>query len=187
MDIFESRRKRLYAQMELSGVSCLLITPSADMQYLTDLTLLADERLLAAVFASGFVPFLIANQLQRAALENSPYQDIVYYRDGDDAASLLAGELNGRGIPTDHLAFDNAMAAELAVPILEAIPHQQCSVSAKVTAPLRMVKDAEEIARLRIACRKASDDLRKTMSTGRAWIGHTETELEEALCREMVR
>lgn len=43
MDIFESRRKRLYAQMELSGVSCLLITPSADMQYLTDLTLWADE------------------------------------------------------------------------------------------------------------------------------------------------
>ena len=45
MDIFESRRKKLYAQMELSGVSCLLITPSADMQYLTDLTLWADERL----------------------------------------------------------------------------------------------------------------------------------------------
>lgn len=97
--------------MELSGVSCLLITPSADMQYLTDLTLWADERLLAAVFTPGFVPFLIVNQLQRAALENSPYQDIVYYRDGDDDASLLAGELNGRGIPTDHLAFDNAMAA----------------------------------------------------------------------------
>lgn len=57
MDIFESRRKRLYAQMELSGVSCLLITPSADMQYLTDLTLWADERLLAAVFTPGFVPF----------------------------------------------------------------------------------------------------------------------------------
>lgn len=187
MNIYEIRKEKLYVQMCQRGIDCLLLTPSADLRYLTDLSLWPDERLMTAVFAPSHTPFLIANQLRRNALAQCPYQDIVYWQDGENPYLLLAEELKRRGISTAHVALDSAMAAGQAVPIVNALPHKILAASIEVTGPLRMVKDKEEVRRLRIACQKASLALRITMARGRGWIGHTEAEVEAALCSEMVQ
>lgn len=187
MNIFEKRREKLYSEMTRKNVDCMLIGPSADMTYLMDLSLWPDERLMAAVFSPGHSPFLIANRLLQDLLAASPYQDIVYWGDGEDPYALLSCELKNRGMKTDSLAIDSAMAAEILIPVLAAVPHLKLSVSTQVTAPLRMVKDEVEMQRLRIACQRASNALRETMAGGRAWIGHTESELAAALCGAMLR
>ncbi|MBQ9299690.1 MAG: aminopeptidase P family protein [Clostridia bacterium] len=173
--------------MAEQGVDCLLVSPSPDLIYLTGLDLWADERLFAAVFSPGHAPFFVSNQLHALTLEGMGCDDAVFWNDGEDAFRLLAAELDKRGILSAHLAVDNLLPAGLLVPLLRHFPDSQISLSAQLTAPLRMYKDVDEVQALRTACIKASEALRITMRRGREWIGHTEAELASALCSEMVR
>lgn len=185
--VYRNRLEKVYARMRKEGVSCMLITPSPDMKYLTGYAHWADERLMAAVFAPGKEPFIIANRLYRQSLTQMPYPDILYWTDAEDPYTLLRQQLENRRICTDVVAVDDALAAGILVPILEQLPGSGIVLASQVLAKLRMYKDRYEMDAMRTACRKASEALRITMEKGRYWIGHTEAELANALCSEMVR
>lgn len=186
-ECFEPRLARVLAEMERQGIGCMLITPSPDLKYLSGCAVWPDERLMTLVLAPGHAPFMIANRLYEQTLSQQPYRDVCYWADRQDPFALLAEELQARKIDTDVLAVDDALAAGLLLPLLRRVPHGRVELASRVTAGLRLYKDAQEILTMRTACAKASEALRRTMEKGRYWIGHTETELADALCSEMVR
>lgn len=55
-EIYLNRLKKVQESMGREGVTCMIITPSPNMKYLTGYSYWADERLLAAVFAPGRRP-----------------------------------------------------------------------------------------------------------------------------------
>lgn len=185
--VYARRLEKAQERMAREGIDCMLITPSPNLKYLTGCPLWADERLLAAVISPGRAPFVVANRLYEHSLTDLPYRDILYWQDREDPCALLAGELRRRGVPTDVLAVDDALAAGILVPLLAAVPHKRLVLASRITAPLRLYKDEAEAAAMRTACAMASRALRITMENGRRWIGRTEAELAGALCAEMAR
>lgn len=185
--MYTNRLQKVYTRMEEEGITCMLITPSPNMKYLTGCPVWADERLMAAVFAPDCQPFIVANKLYQAALAENPYQDILFWSDTEDPYKLLAQQIEQRGISTRVLAVDDALAAGILLPVLEQLSVRKTVLSSQVVAPLRLYKDAYEMQAMRTACAIASEALRITMEKGRSWIGHTENELASALCAELAR
>lgn len=185
--VYLNRLEKVYERMREEDVTCMFITPSPNMNYLTGYSHWADERLMTAVFSPGQKPFLVANRLCAAALSQIPYQDIYYWTDGMDPYALLEQQLAQRGISTCTVAVDDAAAAVILVPLLNRFQGSKIILASQVLSKMRMYKDEFEKAAMRTACQKASDALRITMEKGRGWIGHTEEELARALCTEMTR
>ena len=186
-EAYLQRMNNVYMKMEEQGVTCMLITPSPDMIYLTGYSLWADERLLTVVLAPGHDPFLVANRLYEQSLAGVPYRDIIYWTDTENPYQILKREIERRGISTKLTAIDETLAAGLLIPIMQMFPESRMTLAREILEKLRLYKDSYEMECMRTACKKASEALRITMEKGRFWIGHTENELADALCSEMVK
>lgn len=186
-ETYVRRMNKVYVEMEKQGVSCMLVTPGPNMKYLTGYSLGADERLLTVVLAPGHEPFLIANRLYEQSLAEVPYRDIVYWADTENPFQILKREIEDRGISLELAAIDETLSAGLLIPFMQMFPESSMTLAADILEKLRLYKDSHEMECMRTACKKASEALRITMEKGRLWIGRTENELADALCREMVR
>lgn len=184
--MYNYRLLRVFTRMKEEGVTCMIITPSSNLKYLIGCPVGADERLMAAVFAPGQQPFIVANKLYQTALAENPYQDMVFWFDTENPYKLLAEQIQQRGISTEVVAVDDALAAGILLPVLKQLPVGEIVLASKVLAPLRLYKDAYEIRAMQTVCAMANEALRITMEKGRYWIGHTENELANALCAEMI-
>lgn len=152
-DRYAERRGRAAAAVEGAGLAGLLVTPGADLSYLTGYEPPPLERLTMLILVPGRDPVLVVPALEAPAAGTAPGiagLGLQEWRDGEDPYELVARILrSGRFAVNDQtwashlLALGHATSDCLFVPTGKALPL------------LRAVKDEDEIDRLRAAAHAA--------------------------------
>ena len=162
---------------EDAGLDALLVSPGADLLYLTGYRATPLERLTCLVVPAGGDPFLVVPALERPAAEASPAGglgiDITGFGETDDAYELIA-----RRLPPNvaRFAVDNHMWAEKLLAFQDALPDATAGLAGDVLSGLRMRKSPAEIEALRRAG-AAIDRVHRRMGE---WLRPGRTEREVA-------
>lgn len=135
-----------------AGVDALLVSPGADLRYLTGYQALPLERLTCLVVPAEGEPFLVVPALERPAALASPAGglglEVAGFAETDDAYALIARRLPA-GV--SRFAVDNHMWAEKLLAFQDALPDAQPCLAGDVLTELRMRKSPAEVAALRRA------------------------------------
>ncbi len=130
------------------GIDALLITPGADLRYLTGYHALPLERLTCLVVPAQGDPTLVVPALERpAAVAAGVDVDIAGWQETDDPFALVAalvGEVATIGVD-DHMWASRVFA------LRDALPSANTVLAGPIVAELRMRKEPAEIAALREA------------------------------------
>ena len=175
---FASRMLRAAATLRERGVDVLLLTPGADLFYLTGFTHgHAGERLLSLVLRAGgtsswIVPLMNVDQVREHA---TPGQPVRAWGDAEGYLPALREAL----ADAQSIAFDDEARSGFLLDVIAAAPHALVSRASSVMRRLRLRKDARELEALRTAGRTVDDTIPTAMSLCRA--GKTEAEAEREL------
>jgi len=149
------------------GFDALLLTPGADLRYLTGYAAMPLERLTCLVLPAVGDPVLVVPLLERPAALASPVGDLGLpvraWTETDDPFALVAGLAGaaGTGAAPRRVAVANRMWAEHLLRLSArlfgtgltgtGLPGAALAVAGEVLRDLRIVKDPEEVAGLRRA------------------------------------
>ena len=164
-----------------AGIDALLVTPGADLRYLTGYAAKPLERLTCLVVPVGGSPFLVAPNLEVAAAEAAGVElEIVGWNETDDPFAILAARLGD----VARLAFDDEMWASRVLALRDTLPGVEQVLAGPVLTELRMRKDPAEIDALRDAG-AAIDRVHSRMAE---WLrpGRTEREVGHDIARAIV-
>ena len=146
------RLDRARRATEAGGLDALLVSPGADLRYLTGYQALPLERLTCLVVPAEGDPFLVVPELERPAAQASPAGalgiEIKGFAETDDAYELIARRLPPH---TARFAVDNHMWAEKLLAFQAALPGATASLGGDVLSVLRMRKSPAEVDALRRA------------------------------------
>ena len=135
-----------------SGLDALLISPGADLRYLTGYNALPLERLTCLVLPTDGEPFLVVPELERAAAHASPAGslgiEITGWAETEDPYALIAARLPRR---TACVGVDNHMWAEKTIAFRTALPAVRQVLAGTVLNALRIRKTPAEAEALRRA------------------------------------
>ncbi|GAA1908116.1 M24 family metallopeptidase [Streptantibioticus ferralitis] len=135
-----------------AGLDALLVSPGADLRYLTGYQALPLERLTCLVCPADGDPVLVVPALEKAAAEASPVGglgiEIIGWAETEDPYALVADRLP---VGSKRIAVDNHMWAEKVLAFRAALPHAEQGLAGDVLRELRMRKSPAEVAALRRA------------------------------------
>jgi Xaa-Pro aminopeptidase len=145
-----------------AGFDALLVTPGADLRYLTGYDALPLERLTCLVLPATGEPHLVVPALEEPAAQASPAGmsssarlgiQIVPWQETEDPVALVARILgNGTAVSAvATVALDDHMWAEKVLAFRGAMPHARQVVAGPLLQQLRMRKSTDEIQALRMA------------------------------------
>lgn len=161
-DRHDERLARTMTAIGEVGLGGLLVTPGANLGYLTGYAPMPLERLTVLVLAAGREPVMVVPMLERPAALASPAGErieIVGWTDAEDPYALTArllGENDGVGAAGPFAISDDAWAShvlglERTAAAVELVPQGEA-------LPLiRAVKDPDELERLRAAAHGADE------------------------------
>jgi Xaa-Pro aminopeptidase len=164
-----------------AGLDALVITPGAELRYLTGYDAKALERLTALLVPREGPATLLVPRLELPAAEAAGVADsgvsIIDVADGEDAF-VLVGSLLSRalGAPAVHIGTSERLWAAHWHALTVANPGFRLRLAAEVLTPMRMVKSPEEIAELARAG-AAIDRVHRRMAE---WLRPGRTEAEVA-------
>jgi Xaa-Pro aminopeptidase len=145
------RLSRAQAAAAEAGLDAILVTPGADLRYLTGYAAMPLERLTCLVLPASGDPVLVVPTLERPAAETSPAGamglEIVDWQETDDPVALVA-----KLVPdARRVAVDDHMWAEKVLRFRAALPEVDQVLAGPVLRELRIRKSPDEIASLREA------------------------------------
>ena len=166
-----------------SGFDALLVTPGADLRYLTGYDSLPLERLTCLVLPARGEPSLVVPALEELAAQASPVSGlgvrIVPWQESEDAVALVSSLLGNTTATTatsaTTVALDDHMWAEKVLKLRAAMPHAHQVAAGPLLQQLRMRKSTAEVQALRSAG-EAIDRVHARMAE---WlrVGRTEREV----------
>jgi Xaa-Pro aminopeptidase len=180
---FLGRLARSSEESRAAGIDALIVTPSADLQYLVGYDAPLLERLTALIARSTARPVLVVPELERPRAAASPageLVDIQGWHDVEDPYDLV------RRLLSDHGTFavsDRMWAAHL-LRLGEALPGSTFVTTSGVLSKLRMRKDRSEIDLLQKAASSADASLARIAGEGLE--GRTEEDVARSLARLLV-
>lgn len=146
-----SRLQNAQAAAREAGVDALLITPGADLFYLTGYHAVALERLTCLVVPATGEPVLVAPNLEVPAAHASPVGqlgvEVHGWAETDDPYALVNDLVDGARV----VALTDSMTAGAVLRLRAAMPDTQQQLAGPVLKRLRMVKSPTEIKHLRRA------------------------------------
>jgi Xaa-Pro aminopeptidase len=160
------------------GFDALLVAVGPDLRYLTAYEAMPLERLTMLVVIPGQAATIIVPRLERGAAEAGLRTDvtIVTWDEIRDPYEVVTGPLLG---PTGHaaprIAVSDTLWASHLLRLQAALPAARFEPASPVLADLRMIKDADEIALLRLAA-QAADRVVAQIAAGRL-VGRTEADV----------
>jgi D-alanyl-D-alanine dipeptidase len=175
---FGDRLQRAAGATRRAKLAALLITPSADLRYLTGYDPPPFERLTCLVLRPGADPVLIVPELERPRAAASPIGDrieIVGWRDGEDPYAELGRLLPPKGA----MAVNDTTFAVHLLGFQRAVPEATWRAGSAVVSKLRVRKDPQELELLARAARGADESFRRI--TALRMDGMREEEVAEAL------
>ena len=139
-----------------AGLDGLLLTPGADLRYLTGYAALPLERLTCLVVPAEGAPVLVVPQLEKPAAQASPASrlgiEIVGVGETGDAYAVVADRLRAAlGHAPKRVAVANRMWAEQALRLRAALPDASQELAGAVLRDLRIRKTPDEVEALRRA------------------------------------
>ena len=148
---FAKRLSLLTSGLTAAGVDAALISPSADLRYLVGYEAKPLERLTCLVVLPGAEPVLVVPALEMLAAKASPVSEmgieIRSWQETEDPYALTARLVGGASV----VALDDHMWAQKVLDLRAAMPGVEQVLAGRFIAPIRMRKDAEEVAALRRA------------------------------------
>lgn len=171
-----SRLERLRVRMDATGTDLVVLAPGAHMRWLLGFAPHPDERaclLLVGLNTAGFVmPALNADDARQ-------HTDLAFWawsdEDGPDRA--LDAALQAVATAPRRVAVDDAMRADHALLVLDALPNVARGFTEETLGALRMIKDEAELAGLQENARIA--DAAQTALRDAIRDGITERELAD--------
>jgi Xaa-Pro aminopeptidase len=177
---------RLARAAELTAAAdldALLIGVGSDLRYLTGYEAMPLERLTMLVLVPGRAPVLVVPRLERGAAEaglRTPIE-IATWDETDDPYRLAVGHL-----PARRVAVSDTMLAMHLLRLQTTLgPHVRCTLASSVLRDLRMVKDDDEIALLRLAA-QAADRVVAQIAAGRL-VGRTEADVAAEVRERLIK
>lgn len=180
--------ERLVAATQLAadrGVDGLLVGVGADLRYLTGYKALPLERLTMLVVRPAGRPVLIAPRLEALPARGCPAAatgalDVVTWDETDDPIALVAGLVSG----ARRLAVSDRLWAVFVLRLQTALSGVAFGVASPILQELRIVKDADEVALLRLAG-QAADRAMESIIRGRL-VGRTEADVSREVGERLV-
>ncbi|HET9169084.1 MAG TPA: Xaa-Pro peptidase family protein [Actinospica sp.] len=170
------RLERARAAASAAGLDALIVTPGADLRYLTGYNALPMERLTCLLLPVAGDPVLIAPQLEVPAAYASPAGklgiEIAGWQETQNAYGFAASRLpRGLGV----IGVDDHMWAEKLFGFRDALPGVRQELAATVLSDLRMRKTPEEVE----ALRRAGDAIDRVHARMGEWLraGRTERQV----------
>ncbi len=184
---FAERLERAAATTAAAGLDALLIGVGSDLRYLTGYEAMPLERLTLLALVAGQEPFMVVPRLERGAAEagvRSPIE-IRTWEETDDPYALVAAVIDGAQGPSVRVGLSDTMIALHVLRLQAAIATEATYESASIVLrELRMVKDADEIALLRLAA-QAADRVVGQIAGGRL-IGRTEADVAREVRERLI-
>ncbi len=177
-----TRIQRAQEAARKAGIDALLLTPGADLRYLSGYDAKPLERLTCLLVPATGEPLLIAPHLERAAAVAAGIEtEIATWQETDDPFALIA-----RLLPADTsvLGLDDQMWASRVLALAAAIPGAKQVLAGPVLSGLRMRKSAAEIE----ALRQAGAAIDRVHDRIHEWLrpGRTEREVGADIARAII-
>ena len=140
--------ERVRQQLAATDTDLLLVGPSADLRWLVGYHALALERLTLLLVPSSEEPVLVTPRLETPRAREAGVAEharIVDYGETDDPIALVC-EL--AGIRHGSVAVQDRLWTAFTLALQDAMEVDRWRPGSDVTGPLRLVKDAEEVAAL---------------------------------------
>ncbi len=154
----DPRHARVRAALAQRRADVLLVPPSADFVWLTGAVARSTERLVALVLPRDDGPFCLVPRLEAGSLaQECPWLPLEVWDEAEDPLERLARHLDLERRPT-LLVGEGFRVAHL----LRLLAATACRPASEVMAPLRAVKDAEELRRLQEAAAHADRIVEET-------------------------
>jgi len=150
-DEIRDRIRRTQRSTAAAGIDALLVSPGADLRYLTGYDAKPLERLTCLVLPADGDPVLIVPLLERSAAKAAAVEglglSIATWQETEDPYALTARHLRGM----TSVAVDNHMWAEKVLRLRAALPDAEQVLAGPVLRELRMRKTPAEVHALREA------------------------------------
>jgi len=183
------RIRRLADKMMTSSVGCLAVVPGPNMVYLTGLHFHLSERPVIAFFPATGRPVLLAPGFEAVKTEHAAQPlswELFTYSDEDGPHGACAGACAALGLGGKKLAVEHLTMRVLELEMVQRdTPGVQIVPAEPLLADLRMIKDADELARMRRAAQVAEDALARTLEIIRP--GMSEQEIAAELTIDLMR
>lgn len=181
MTDFAGRLERARVRMTALGVDVLLLSVGPDLPYLTGYTAMPLERLTMLVVSRAGDAVLVVPELEAPRVVEQPgVFTIEPWGETDDPVARVVAHARGAAA----VGIGDHTWARFVLALEEAMPDARFRAASAVTAPLRMVKDADEIDALQRAA-DAVDRIAVEMRT-RPFAGRTEREVHRELVERML-
>jgi Xaa-Pro aminopeptidase len=157
------------------GIDLLAVAPGDDFRYLLGYSPHADER-PCYLFVSGGGAAFVVPSLNAAQAEQHVRVPMFAYTDAEGPADAIAAarsRLGGAASPR-ALGVDDTMRADFVLTLQAAYPDARLVLGSEVLAPLRMRKDADEIAVLKRSAQHADQAVRDIFAACRAGVSEQE-------------
>jgi len=178
--MYERRLARVRERLGMLGVHALVVAPGPDLRYLTGYDALPLERPTLLIVNRTDDPAIVAPRLERVRVEQevqAPGVTIHTYSEHDDALALAAALVGGPERAT--VALGDQMWTSFALGLQQGLPGRVWTRASDVVAPLRAIKDAQELTLLAEVARRIDDVHRHVPDVLRA--GRTERDVARDL------
>jgi Xaa-Pro aminopeptidase len=167
------------------GVDVLLLSTGADLPYLTGYEAMPLERLTMLVVPVDADAVLVVPTLEAPRVVEQPDAfELFTWDETDDPIEIVAGLVTGIAPDTTSAAIGDHTWARFVLDLQRALPTVSFRRATDVTGPLRVVKDAVEVAALR-ATAAVVDDVARTMRE-RPFAGRSELDVHRELVERML-
>ncbi|HEX6607593.1 MAG TPA: Xaa-Pro peptidase family protein [Chloroflexia bacterium] len=147
---YAARLERAREQLRHAGLDYCFIGPSSDLRYLTGLNLHLSERLSLLIVPANGPSHLVIPAFEAPGLPPLPESiRVAAWEENEDPARLVARLLQPQGESqgvTGTIAVGDQLWAVFLLRLQAALPRATFSTAALVLEPLRLVKDAAEVA-----------------------------------------
>ncbi|MGH9050781.1 MAG: M24 family metallopeptidase [Acidimicrobiia bacterium] len=179
--MYLERLVRARARMDELGVDVLLLSIGADLPYLTGYEAMPLERLTMLVVPRAGDATLVVPRLEAPRVAEQPDAfTLLAWDETDDPVALVA---RLTGAPATAAVGDQTWA-RFVLDLQAALPGTAFRKASDVTGPLRIVKDADEVAALRAAAH-AVDEIASAMRE-QPFAGRREAEVHRELVDRML-
>ncbi|MGI8578218.1 MAG: M24 family metallopeptidase [Nocardioidaceae bacterium] len=146
-----SRVRRTQAAMDAAGLDGLVVGAGSDLRYLTGYDAIPLERLTALVLPADADPALVVPRLELAEAQRSAAalagMQLVTHEETEDPYHVVRAILTGAG----RVAVDDHLWAKRLLALQAALPGALFSTAGAALSDLRMRKEPDEVAALRLA------------------------------------
>ena len=180
---YVERLQRAQARLAGHGVRALLVGVGADLRYLTGYVAMPLERLTMLVLPAVGAPVIVAPRLEAMAAAGCPAArsggvTIAPWDETDDAHALVASLLDAAGGPIgrgERVLVSDRLWAMHVLGLQRVMPEAATGLASEVLRELRMPKDPDEVALMRLAAH-AADRVVEQIAYGRL-VGRTEADV----------